>query len=178
MSIAAIAISNLPGSSAETVTVADESTDEPTDQTTAVPTTIADTTTPTAADVTADADTIATTGTDRTDTTASTTSSTSLTDGGGPNHPMTTPGIRTSETITSQWDDGYCVQIEVINDSTDQDSWQVVLDLDGTIATLWNATVSETSPGTFAFSGLEGYNATILAGAVTSFGACVDTDPS
>lgn len=186
MSIAAIAISSLPGSSAETVTVADESADEPTDRTTVVPATIADTTTTTAAIATTDAVTAdsglgpvgAGVGGGSDGVGASTESSTSLTDGGAANHPMTTPGIRTSTTITSQWDDGYCMQIEVINDTVDQDSWQVGLDLDGTIATLWNATVGETGPGTFVFSGLEDYNVTILAGAVTSFGACVDTDLS
>ncbi|MGH1492269.1 MAG: cellulose binding domain-containing protein [Acidimicrobiales bacterium] len=194
LSIAAIAISSLPRSSAETVTVADESSDETTDQTTALPTTIAstintdtttttattttpDTTTTTADSADTDADSVGG-GTDDTESTTSTESSTSLSDGGAEDHPLTTPGIRTSTTITSQWEDGYCMQIEVINETVDRDSWEVGLDLDGTIATLWNATVFEMSSGTFVFSGLEDYNVTIQAGAVTSFGACIDTDPS
>lgn len=90
--------------------------------------------------------------------------------------PVTTPGIRTNSTTTSEWEDGYCVQIDVVNDGPDRRTWQVVLDPDGTVNTLWNATVVEASAGTFVFMGIGGYNDTIQPGASTSFGTCIDTN--
>ncbi len=91
--------------------------------------------------------------------------------------PVTTPGFRTETTTTSRWEDGYCVEIEVSNDGeTAARTWQVVLDLEGTIATLWSATVEDSTTGRFVFSGIDGYNATLGAGRITTFGACLDIE--
>jgi len=91
--------------------------------------------------------------------------------------PSTTPGLRTETTTTSQWEDGYCVEIEVNNEGeTAARAWQVVLDLDGTIATLWSASIDDSTDGRFVFSGVAGYNATLDAGALTTFGACLDLE--
>ncbi len=90
--------------------------------------------------------------------------------------PMTTPGIKTSETATSQWEDGYCIQVEVSNEAQGLDMWQVELDLNGVVATVWNATFVQLDGGTVLFTGLAGYNEDLGAGSTTSFGTCVDTD--
>ena len=92
-----------------------------------------------------------------------------------PPRPTTSPGLAIDETITSRWEDGYCLQIEVVNDAAERSAWQVVLDLDGTIATTWNAAVADAGDGRFVFSGLADYNPTIGPGEATTFGACVDT---
>lgn len=88
--------------------------------------------------------------------------------------PVTTPGLGINTTITSEWEDGYCVQIEVENDTDDQQTWQVVIERDGTVASLWNASVSEVR-GSFVFAGEEGYNTTLEPRADTSFGTCIHT---
>ncbi len=91
--------------------------------------------------------------------------------------PLTTPGLRTETTTTSRWEDGYCVEIEVNNEGeTTARTWQVVLDLDGRIATLWSAAVDDSVDGRFVFSGVDGYNAVLDAGALTTFGACLDVE--
>ncbi len=205
--VAAFAISSLPRSSAETVTVADvaddgqaESADTPADdgadrppESTTVPpsadgdpsespTTAATATStdPTANDEPPAGDADETSGSmeDTDPTTASTTQADTASEEAesAEPHPMTTPGIRTSIITTSEWEDGYCIQVTVGSDTVNQNGWQVAFDLDGTIATTWNATVVEASSGTFVFSGLDGYNADIRSGSETSFGTCVDTN--
>lgn len=88
--------------------------------------------------------------------------------------PATTPGLRTSTTRTSEWADGYCVQVEVANEAGRVEAWQVVIDLGGTIDEVWNATVVTVGDRAI-FSGLDDYNAAIESGDTTSFGTCVDT---
>ena len=103
----------------------------------------------------------------------------STTTGAASGDPLaTTPGLQTSTTITSEWEDGYCLAVEVINEATTPVVWRVVFDLDGSIASLWNATAVDVDGGSAAFTGLEGYNTSIAPGAATSFGACVDVGPS
>jgi cellulase/cellobiase CelA1 len=90
--------------------------------------------------------------------------------------PASTSGLRTSTTRTSEWDDGYCFQMDVTNQAGDGDGWRVVLDLGGSIDTIWNATATAAGDQT-VFSGEAGYNTDLAPGASTSFGACVTTDP-
>lgn len=88
--------------------------------------------------------------------------------------PATTAGLEVATTTTSSWEDGYCIEVAVDNGGGRTDGWQVVLDLEGTIATLWSATAIETEDGYLVFSGVAGYNATLAADARTTFGACLD----
>ena len=86
--------------------------------------------------------------------------------------PDTTAGLRTTTTRTSEWATGYCFQVEVTNDGSDQARWQVVVDLAGTVSTVWNASAVTAGERTI-FAGLADYNADLAAGQTTSFGACV-----
>lgn len=80
-------------------------------------------------------------------------------------------GIVVTETTTSSWDRGHCVEIRVENSTTADVTWEVRYTPDGTVATLWNATA--TADGT-TFVG-EPWNARLAAGEWTTFGVCVDT---
>jgi hypothetical protein len=88
-----------------------------------------------------------------------------------------TPGIRTTSTTTSAWEDGYCVRVRVDNDGADAVTWRVVFEQDGTIATLWNATAEAADDGSTVFAGAD-WNATLSPGGWTTFGLCLDTDPA
>ncbi|MEL6980850.1 MAG: cellulose binding domain-containing protein, partial [Actinomycetota bacterium] len=88
----------------------------------------------------------------------------------------TSPGLRTSTTRTSAWEDGYCFQMEVVNDGADGAGWQIVLELGGTVDTIWNARAAGSGDQTI-FSGLAGYNTDLDPRASTSFGACITTTP-
>jgi cellulase/cellobiase CelA1 len=87
----------------------------------------------------------------------------------------TTPGIRTTSTTTSAWEDGYCIRVRVDNDGSEAVAWQVVIELDGTIATLWNATAAPGDGASTIFTGSD-WNAVLDPGALTTFGLCVDTE--
>lgn len=88
--------------------------------------------------------------------------------------PDTTAGLRTTTTRTSEWATGYCFQVEITNDGSNQARWQVVIDLAGTVSTVWNASAVTAGERTI-FAGLADYNADLAAGQTTSFGACVAT---
>lgn len=90
--------------------------------------------------------------------------------------PASTLGLRTSTTRTSEWEDGYCFQVDVTNQAGNGQGWRVVLDLGGSVDTVWNATVTAAGDQT-VFSGQAGYNTDLAPGASTSFGACVTTNP-
>lgn len=93
-----------------------------------------------------------------------------------PAEAATTAGLRTSSERTSEWFDGYCFQMEVVNEGGPLESWQVVLDLGGAVDTFWNIT-AESSGERTVFTGIPGYNARLDAGDTASFGACVDVTP-
>ena len=99
-------------------------------------------------------------------------------DGSGP-APSTTPGITTETTTTSSWEDGYCMQVTVINEGDKPVTWQVVLHLGGDIAELWNAAATsyegDLDGDLVVFSGKADYNTALQAGETTSFGTCVDS---
>lgn len=90
--------------------------------------------------------------------------------------PRATPGLQTEVTTTSRWHNGYCFQIDLVNDTADTRTWSLTIDTGGTIATIWNAVVVEDEAGTSVFAGEDGYNVTIEPGVLTTFGACVDTE--
>ncbi len=91
-------------------------------------------------------------------------------------NPRPTPGLKTTVTTTSRWDAGYCFQIDLLNDTTEAQAWSLPIEVVGTVATIWNAVVIENEAGTSVFAGEEGHNTTIGPGALTTFGACIDTE--
>jgi cellulase/cellobiase CelA1 len=84
-------------------------------------------------------------------------------------------GVVATSTTTSSWDRGYCIEIRVENTTTAPVEWKVRSALDGTIATLWSAVADDQGGGIVVFTGEEGYNRQLAAGASTTFGTCVDT---
>lgn len=177
--VAAVAIIRLPDPSSSTAAVADidESTSTTADVVVAEATDPPDTTPSTSSSTASVADSSTPTQTPTQTQTPSTAPEpgrgTSVPGAAGP---VTSPGIRTDATTTSQWATGYCKQFEVINDGSDQTRWQVVLELNGTIAELWNAAAVDIGGGTYVISGAEGYNTIVEPGSITSFGTCVDTN--
>ena len=84
-------------------------------------------------------------------------------------------GVVATSTTTSSWDSGHCIEIRVENTTTSPVEWKVRSALDGTIATLWSAVADDQGGGIVVFTGEEGYNRQLAAGASTTFGTCVDT---
>ena len=87
-------------------------------------------------------------------------------------------GLRTEVTTTSAWEDGYCIRVRLDNDGSSPVTWRVALALDGSLASLWSATLEPADPdlgGALAFTGEPDYNTTLDPGAFTSFGMCLDT---
>jgi len=74
---------------------------------------------------------------------------------------------------TSRWQTGYCVQVNVRNAGQAPVSWAIVMDVDGVIANLWNATASEVSGRSQRFVGVE-WNATLGGSQSTNFGYCAN----
>ena len=69
------------------------------------------------------------------------------------------------------WAEGECNDVTVTNISDAAITWEIMLELPGTITTAWNTTYSvQGDVGTF--SGVD-YNATIDPGAAAQFGFCV-----
>jgi cellulase/cellobiase CelA1 len=90
--------------------------------------------------------------------------------------PTTTiPGIRTTSTTTSAWENGYCIRVRVDNDGSEAVAWQVVIEFDGTIATLWNAKAGAGDSASTIFTGSD-WNAVLEPGGWTTFGLCIDTE--
>ncbi len=88
----------------------------------------------------------------------------------------TPPGLNIDITNTSTWESGYCMQAAVTNNTDEPIIWTATFDLGGTVASVWNAAVDDSSPAAAVFSGEEGYNTELGPEAETEFGACVDTN--
>jgi len=79
-------------------------------------------------------------------------------------------GIDTTVRI-DDWMDGWCADIDVRNTSPlGAVEWEVQLEVDGTIDTLWSAVVVE-EDGVWTFTG-ESWNRTLQPGSMTNFGFC------
>ncbi len=85
--------------------------------------------------------------------------------------PTTVPANSTVS-VTSSWNSGYCANVTVSNANDTSLTWEVILDVDGTVTNLWNAESSQTDTVLTA-SGVS-WNATLNAGASTEFGFCAD----
>ena len=84
-------------------------------------------------------------------------------------------GVVATSTTTSSWEAGRCVEVLVENTTAAPVEWKVRYALGGTIATLWSAVADDQGGGVVEFTGEDGYNRQLAAGASTTFGTCVDT---
>lgn len=89
-------------------------------------------------------------------------------DGAGP----PTGNVQVSVQTQSSWQTGYCDNVTVTNGGTSSVAWTATLPAKGTINNVWNATQT-TSGGSWVFMGAS-FNATLAAGASTSFGFCAN----
>ena len=77
-------------------------------------------------------------------------------------------------TITSDWDSGYCRDVEVRNLGTTSVMWNVPVAVVGRISSLWNGRAAGgATSGTIQVSG-EFWNATLEGGQSVTFGYCAD----
>jgi hypothetical protein len=93
-------------------------------------------------------------------------------DAGTSTPPPPTADLDVSVKTDSMWATGYCDTVTVTNKTSASVDWSTKLPADGTISTKWNVTVT-TEGGSFVFRG-DASNASLAAGASTSFGFCVN----
>lgn len=74
--------------------------------------------------------------------------------------------------ISEMWETGECDDITVTNVSDEDVTWEIELELPGTIYNLWNANIVE-ADGVGTFTGVD-FNETIAPGASAMFGFCVN----
>lgn len=96
---------------------------------------------------------------------------------GGSNPPPPPPppppsGVSAKLTKSSDWGSGYCADVAVTNGGTSPVTWKVSLPIEGKATQGWNAVWSQ-SGTTLTASGAS-FNATLAAGASTSFGFCAN----
>jgi len=84
------------------------------------------------------------------------------------------PALVVTETTTSDWENGHCVEHRVENTGDDPVTWTVELTPSGAIDTMWNARIVAEDGPRRTFAG-EDWNATIAPGAWTTFGTCLTT---
>lgn len=73
-------------------------------------------------------------------------------------------------TQDTTWDTGHCSTVKVLNTGSAAITWEVSLDIGGTLTDLWNATSAPDGAKT-KFTGLD-YNGTLDPGEMASFGFC------
>ncbi|MEP6503561.1 MAG: expansin EXLX1 family cellulose-binding protein [Betaproteobacteria bacterium] len=82
----------------------------------------------------------------------------------------TTSAAVVSLSPINDWTTGYCTNVNVTNPNSTPLTWSISLNIDGTVSSSWNATLSQ-SGGTLAAAGMD-WNKTLAAGATTQFGFC------
>ncbi len=92
--------------------------------------------------------------------------------GGDQPGPSTSPGVDVNVVQDSKWDAGECNSVTVTNSTDAPITWQVVLELKGTIQNAWNAKYAQMDT-TFVWTG-EAYNAEVAGKASVSFGFCLN----
>jgi len=75
-------------------------------------------------------------------------------------------------TITSDWGTGFCAEVKVSNTAGSATAWTVPLSPGGTVTTSWSVSLAGAGASLLA-SGAD-WNATLGAGASTTFGYCAD----
>lgn len=89
--------------------------------------------------------------------------------------PTTTPPASEATValrIDNDWGNGYCATVTVANPGSTALTWNIALNVEGTLYTAWNATWSQDG-ATLTASGVN-WNATLAAGASTEFGYCAN----
>ncbi len=89
-----------------------------------------------------------------------------------PEAPMTSPGIDAMVMQDSKWDAGECNTVTVTNTTDAAITWQVVLQLQGTIQNAWNGEYTQQDT-TYVWVGAP-YNAVVDPKTSTSFGFCLN----
>jgi hypothetical protein len=74
-------------------------------------------------------------------------------------------------TVDSQWDSGSCSTVVVTNTGAQKVTWQIELDVGGTLSDVWNATATP-GGGKVQFVGVS-WNASLAPGGNASFGFCM-----
>ncbi|MEI7520752.1 MAG: lytic polysaccharide monooxygenase [Thermoleophilia bacterium] len=88
--------------------------------------------------------------------------------------PTPDPGTNlvVTQTVASDWGEGYCKDVRVTNNGPATVTWTVPVPVDGMVSTLWSAKAANgATTGTLQVSG-ESWNSTLAAGASTTFGYC------
>ncbi len=75
-------------------------------------------------------------------------------------------------TEQSRWQSGYCAQVQVSNVSSNEITWTIELDIEGTIYNAWES-MRSADTGLVSFSGAN-HNATLGPGQRASFGFCAN----
>ncbi len=95
-----------------------------------------------------------------------------------PTPPPSPAGFTSTPTISSDWVTGYCEDVTVKNVGGSAGNWTVTLQTNDTVGNLWNGTFTKVSGGIQVVGA--SWNASLAAGATTSFGFCANraTTPS
>nr|WP_240806817.1 DUF1592 domain-containing protein [Polyangium spumosum] len=88
--------------------------------------------------------------------------------GAGGGDPGPTLPYAVATTVDSDWGGGYQLTVQVTNIGKEPLTWSIPMNVDGTIANIWNASYTVTD-GTTHFVGAE-HNAVLAPGQATSFG--------
>jgi hypothetical protein len=78
--------------------------------------------------------------------------------------------IEVDVTMASEWNEGYCADVTVLNVSDQSVVWSFIMPVEGEITTIWNATATEAQGG-LEFKGVD-WNKELAPGADTAFGFC------
>ena len=90
--------------------------------------------------------------------------------------PVPGDGLTVTQTTASDWGSGYCRDVRVVNGTAHAVTWTVPLPVEGMVSSLWSARAANgATTGTLQVSG-ESWNATLAAGAGTTFGYCANRD--
>ncbi len=76
-------------------------------------------------------------------------------------------------TKTSDWGAGYCMQVDVRNNTIQPVLWRTVVPRDGMIYTVWNAEISVLDGTQLSVQGID-WNATLSPGSTADFGYCAN----
>lgn len=135
-------------------------------------------TTPTSSSTTSSTSSTSTTNTTPEPTVTSTTSTTSSTTSmPSPTTTLPTSGgaeFTVALTVTSDWSAGYCADAVVTNIGDAAGQWEVTATIDGAVSSLWSGQWAQ-SGSQLTVSGLS-WNASLAAGAGTTFGFCATRD--
>jgi cellulase/cellobiase CelA1 len=88
------------------------------------------------------------------------------------NGPITPTGLTVEISEATRWNTGACFDVNLINDTDDELTWEIEIPLEGTLENLWSAEVSETLVHALVVHGLN-WNETLAPAANTTFGYCV-----